>query len=544
MAQAYRFLAQSSMGPTPALAQQVQTQGLSGWVDAQLAMAPSTPTHLAQAELSTIALAQPRPRGQDVVFAWWTHTLQQPDQLRQRVAYALSQIFVVSISNSTLGDNARMVASYADMLSERSTGTFRELLEGVALHPAMGTYLSHLQNRKEDTFNGRVPDENFAREVMQLFSIGLYELNDDGSLKLRDGQPIETYNADDVKGLAKVFTGLGWHRLPNQSGPWWECFYATGPCYDPVAQQSQLMSTYAQEHSTSIKRFLGVSIPAQNPANPNTSIRIALDRLANHPNTAPFISQRLIQHLVTSNPSPGYVQRISQVFRSSGGQLKSVVKAILLDPEARSLPTGASLAGYGKLREPVLRFAHLLRALPTRSTNWALAQAGQSSAAFYLASDTSNVANGLGQTPMASPSVFNFYRPGYQPPQTQLAGNKLLAPEMQLSNETSVVGYANFVAQSLAVGWGLTHPSTQLADIQFDLSSFMALDDAAHAQRPQALVDAVALALLGSALPEAISERVLAAVGRMPQGNALNKRRRAAMAILMIAVSPAFIVQQ
>jgi hypothetical protein len=186
------------------------------------------------------------------------------------------------------------------------------------------------------------------------------------------------------------------------------------------------------------------------------------------------------------------------------------------------------------------RWAHLLRALPHRSTHQALSQ----SATFLLATDTSHPAYGLSQTPMAAPSVFNFYRPGYKPPRTALSQQGMVAPEMQITDETSVFGYANFVAKALSAGWGRNHPSTGQPDIQFDLSRFMALDDAEHARRPEALVNAVALQLLGQALPPTLNEQVLAAVGAMPQGQAAALRRRAAATVLLIAVSPPFLVQQ
>ena len=538
--QAHRFLMQASFGPSPASVARAQSIGEAAWIDEQWGLPLSGPTHVSLVTASALALAQTKPRAHDIAFSWWTHALTQPDQLRQRVAYALSQIFVVSTGNALLADNSRLVASYMDMLTTRSGGTYRELLEGVTLHPAMGLYLSHLLNRKEDTVSGRVPDENFAREVMQLFSIGLHELEDDGTPKRVNDQPVETYTSADVKGLAKVFTGLGWYRPPGSSAVWWECFYGANSCYLPEQQQTLPMGLYTQEHSTSAKNFLGVSIPVQNPPNPSLSIRLALDRLATHPNTAPFISKQLIQRLVSSNPSGDYVRRITQVFRSSGGDLKVVVKAILLDPEARTAPQGPSTSRYGKLREPVLRWAHLLRTLPHQSTS----KATLGDAGFYLATDTSNPSDGLSQTPMAAPSVFNFYRPGYKPPHTGLSDQNLLAPEMQLATETSVVGYANFVAKALDQGWGLTHPATGKPDIQFDLSSFVALDDTAHASRPSPMVDALARQLTGSVLPTTINEQVLAAVGPMPRATALEKRRRAAAAVLFIAVSPVFLVQQ
>jgi len=539
-AQAYRALEQASFGPTPVTISEVQSQGIGAWVSQQLNMPASTPTNLAMVEASAAALGQNYARSSDVLNAWWTHAVTRPDQLRQRLAYALSQIFVVSASSSALSENGRMVASYMDMLTDKSTSTYRDLLEGVALHPAMGLYLSHMYNRKEDPLSGRVPDENFAREVMQLFTIGLYELSDDGTQKLRNGQPIETYTSDDVKGLAKVFTGLGWHRPAAYAGPWWECFYGGGACNLPQTSHVQAMGLYPEAHSISEKRFLGESVAAQSVPNPAASIKQALDRLATHPNTAPFISKQLIQRLVTSNPSPAYVSRVTQVFRGTGGNLKAVASAILLDTEARQPPAGAELARYGKLREPVLRWTHLMRVLPHVSTRQQLAQGG----GFYLATDTSNPTTGLAQAPMYAPSVFNFYRPGYKPPQTQLSSAQMVAPEMQLTTETSVMGYATFVTEALTYGWGQWNPQTKRNDIQFDLSSFTALDDAAHAMQPQPLVDAVAMRLLDRKLPADLNGKVLQAVASMPRGTADALRRRTVAAIVLVAVSPEFLVQQ
>jgi uncharacterized protein (DUF1800 family) len=454
---AHRLLAQASFGATPEGIAQVKAQGYEGWIDSQLQGPSLQVTHLSTVETASSALATSKPRAPELVYSWWTHAIQDPAQLKQRVAYALSQIFVVSTQDGALGDNSRMVASYLDMLTDKSTGTYRDLLEAVALHPAMGTYLSHARNRKEDPVSGRVPDENFAREVMQLFSIGLYELNDDGSPKLRDGQPIETYGPQDIKGLAKVFTGWSVYRPPGNTALWWECFWSAPACRAP-SQEVMPMVGYPQEHSTAEKRFLGVVVPVQSVADPATSLKIALDRLASHPNTAPFISRQLIQRLVTSNPSPAYIARVTQVFRSSGGQLKAVIKAVLLDREARDpASSGVDMSTYGKLREPVLRMAQLLRAVPHSSSTYA----SRSSVPFYLATNTDDPANALGQTPLNAPSVFNFFRPGYKPAQSQLATRQLVSPEMQLTSETSVLGYAQFMATILDSGWGANSTLTQ-----------------------------------------------------------------------------------
>lgn len=541
---AHRFLAQASFGATPASIASVQSLGYAGWIDSQLDKTTAI-SHVSTVDVSAVKRGVDKPHYQDIHYTWWTHAVTDPAQLRQRVAYALSQIFVVSTMDSTLADTSRLVASYMDMLIQHSPGTYRELLQAVALHPAMGVYLSTLQNRKEDPASGRIPDENFAREVMQLFSIGLYELNDDGTLKLRNGLPIETYTSDDVRGLAKVFTGWSWHRPTGNSAEWWRCFQASPGCKDVAVQTSMPMTAYAEMHSTSEKRFLGVTVPAQSSADPALSLRLALDRLATHPNTAPFISKQLIQRLVTSNPSPAYVARVTAVFRSSNGSLRSVIKAILLDAEARTPTTsGVSMSAYGKLREPVLRLSQLLRAFPHTSTMYTSMQSAQSPAPFYFAADTDDASYSLGQTPMRSPSVFNFYRPGYKPPRSRLGTLQLVAPEMQITNETSVLGYANFVSTILERGWGEDNPQTGKPDIQFNLTSLQALDDGTDRARPQRLVDEVARRLLGNTLSTSLNERVVTAVGAMPRGTEQQNRRRAAAAIALIALSPTYIVQQ
>lgn len=534
-ADAVRFLEQASFGPTPQDVAHLQSVGYSQWIDEQYSKTSIQPTHLQTVEASAIARSVTKPDANDVNYSWWTHALQDNTQLRQRVAFALSEIFVVS-TNSDLSTQGRMVASYMDMLARDSSSTYRQLLEDVAMHPAMGTYLSHKANRKEDPTTGRVPDENFAREVMQLFSIGLYELNPDGSLKLNNGQPIETYNANDVKGLAKVFTGFSWNWPSTASAlAWWKCFWRTSECNDPAQEVSSMMG-YTQEHSTSEKQFLGVTVAAQSTPNPQLSLKTALDRLANHPNTAPFISRQLIQRLVTSNPSSSYVNDVATVFRSSGGNLQQVVKAILLHAEARHPSVGPAT---GKLREPILRITHLMRALPITSDTYA-AQAAAGATPYYPLPDTDNPGTALSQTPMRSPSVFNFFRPGYKPPQTELGAQDLVSPEMQLTTETTVIGYANFVANILNYGWGgRWNASTQTNDVRFDLSAFTGLTD-----QPQQLVDAVSKRLLGNTAPDEVNSEAVAAISAMPNVTATDQRRRVQAAILMMAVSPAFIVQQ
>lgn len=530
---AYRFLTQASFGPSPDDVARVKAIGYSRWIDEQYDM------HLQNSHLDTVvaaasALHLSKPDPGQVTFSWWTHAVKDPAQLRQRVAFALSEIFVVS---STSVESGRALASYLDMLTNHADADFRTLLEAVAMHPAMGLYLSHLANRKEDPTTGRVPDENFAREIMQLFTIGLYELDDSANPIKINGLATETYSASDISGLAKVFTGYSWYRPASKASlPETECFWRTTNCNDAELDYTN-MSAYSNFHSTSAKQFLGVTIPQQTTANPALSIQLALDRLANHRNTAPFISKQLIQRLVTSNPSAQYVADITHVFRASQGNIKAVVKAILLHKEAR-IPDGNALQAYGKLREPVLRFSHLLRAIPHHSFTY-----DQNVSAgvmpFYQAMESTDPGTALGQTPMGAPSVFNFFRPGYRPPQTQLPTD-MVSPEMQITNETSVLGYVNTVSNALNRGWGQWITASPYGyDIQFDFSQWNALVNA-----PADLLSAVSATLLGHPLDDDVLSEATAAITAMPATTTTQKRQRIMAAVLLVAVSPSFVVQQ
>jgi uncharacterized protein (DUF1800 family) len=525
--EAHRFLTQATFGPRPEDIQRVMSIGYVPWIDEQLNH-PIMSTHLQMVEASAAVKARTA-RNDDVVYSWWTHALADHNaQLRHRVAFALSEIFVVS----TIGmDSGRMVASYMDMLTAHASGRYRDLLEAVALHPAMGVYLSHMGNRKEDG-SGRVPDENFAREVMQLFSIGLHELDESGQPRLANGKPVEVYSASDIKGLARVFTGFSWRRV-NASAEWWRCFSRNTGCHDDT-QDVLAMSDYQQEHATTAKQFLGVTIPAQAAADPRASLRVALDTLARHPNTAPFISRQLIQRLVTSNPSNRYVADVARTFRNTDGDLRAVIKEILLHDEAR-FPATDEMRTFGKLREPVLRLAHVLRAIPHSSDRFA----SGGSPPFYLAVETSDPGGGLGQTPMRSPSVFNFFRPGYRPPQTAIGDAGLVAPEMQITTETTVLGYANFLSNILERGWGEWGSSRNRFDIQFDYGSWMPL-----ATQPAELIDVTAQRLLGRKLPGEARTPAISAITAMPSGTDAQKRQRVQAAVLMVAVSPDFLIQQ
>jgi uncharacterized protein (DUF1800 family) len=542
--EAARFLAQASFGATDASVDRLMSVGYAAWIDEQLAMPASAP-HRRHWETRNAEIAAATPgstANQDQVFeSFWKQAVTGEDQLRQRVAYALSQIFVISMADDTVGNNPRAVAAWLDMLGDQGLGSYRSLLETVSRHPMMGAYLTHLRNQKADLNSGRVPDENYAREVMQLFSIGLVELNDDGSARTSAGRPMDTYTPADISGMARVFTGWSW-ACPNW--PDNGCFFngSVSGSSDPD-RTFKAMQGYPQYHSTEAKSFLGTTIPAQSQSDPTASLTTALDTLANHPNVGPFIGRQLIQRLVTSNPSPAYIRAVSLAFANNGrgarGDIKAVVKAVLMHPEARQVSDNS-----GKLREPVLKLAAYLRAFPHSSDtgNWRVG-------------NTDNAATSLGQSPLRSPSVFNFYRPGYVAPGTAAASAGLVAPELQIAHETSVASWVNYMRDNVALGVGATNGTVggvalNRRDIRPDFTAELAL-----AGDPAALVDRVAERLTwgqaGAALKTEISTAVssitvpaLNAAGNNESAIDSARRNRVNAAILLVLAAPEYQVQK
>jgi uncharacterized protein (DUF1800 family) len=539
-ADAYRLLTQATFGPTDAEISRTQALGAAGWVDEQLGK-PVKAVHVARWDADDAAAklksAKDTAGAPSVVSSFYQQALQADDQLRQRTAFALSEIFVVS-TMELASERARAVASYQDMLVRDSFGNFRTLLQDVATHPAMGMYLSHLKNRKEDPSTGRVPDQNFAREVMQLFSIGLVQLNNDGTAKVDgSGKPVETYGVTDIEGLASVFTGFSWGGADQQSARFF------GQLQDPN-RMILPMQGYPQFHSGVAKSFLGTNVPPQSPANPAASLKAAIDTLFNHPNVGPFIGRQLIQRLVTSSPSPAYVARVAAVFNNNGsgvrGDLKAVVRAILLDDEARSATVAAG-AQFGKLREPVLRLTAFLRAFGVKSDSGKV-----------LMGNTDDPGLTLAQTPLRSPSVFNFFRPGYVPPGGEAAAAGMTLPEMQITSEASVAGYANYVIAAVQRGVGLKGVDGKAArpDLQPDYTAFAPL-----VEDPAALVDKVNARLFGEAVNATLRSEMVTAVGSITipalKANGSNraqvekaKASRIWAAAALALVSPEFIVQK
>jgi len=499
--QAARFLSQAAMGSSRAHVDQVAAIGYEAWLDQQFGMARAV-THwdwLIAAGYSNVSTMNSQ-AGFDPVM--WRQLIANNDQLRQRVGMALLNFLVVGIDGVNVSWRQFACAAYMDVLFDNAFGNFRVLLEAFSKNVAMGLYLTFLGNRKANPATGSVPDENYARELMQLFTIGLQRLNMDGTLQLASGQPVETYTQDDITGLARVFTGWNIANSDNSS---------------PDRLRLPMINN-AGQHETGAKTFLGTTIPA-GTAGP-ASLSLALDAIFAHPNVPPFVSKQLIQHLVTSNPTPSYVGRISAVFANNGagvrGDLRAVVRAILLDPEARS-DLNAGAPTFGKLREPI-----------NRLTGWARAFNANSASGAWAIGDTSSTANRLGQSPGRSPSVFNFFRPGYTPPNTAIANQGLVAPEFQITNEPSVIAYVNYMAVLIAAGAG---------DFQAIYTDMVAL-----ASNSTALVDEVDI-LLGAALGAATKASIRTAVDSIATtGN--GPINRVYTAILLTLAAPEFLVQK
>jgi uncharacterized protein (DUF1800 family) len=360
-------------------------------------------------------------------LAWWRHNLENQDYLKQKLAYAYSQIFVIS-SVVDVGEFAHGMASFYDILLKHTVGNFKDLLLEVSLHPSMGFYLSHFNNSKSIPERNIHPDENYAREIMQLFSIGLYKLDIDGSLK-RDslGNPIPTYTQKDIKELAKVFTGLSAGKAGNfERGNVRFGMNVYGTDF------SVPMAMYDDWHEFGGKSFLGLYIPSGQKG--MKDIEMAVEHIFRHPNVGPFIGKQLIQKLVTSNPSPAYIKKVAETFNDNGkgvrGDMAAVFKAILLHPEARSCESLQSPT-QGKLQEPMVRLMERIRnyKLIPDANNKIFTDGGDSRWRFD-------------QNILTAPNVFNFYLPTYSP-LGALRNNNLLGPEFQMHNSTSSVRWAN-----------------------------------------------------------------------------------------------------
>ena len=534
-AEAARFILKSSLSVTDAEISNIRSIGYEPWLNAQM-----------DVPISQTGVAWLSSRGYDQVTAdnffdneypgdymIWNQLMSEANGVRKRVALALSEFFVVSLGGLDFSWRAQAIAFYWDQLNSNAFGNYRKLLEDVTLNPAMGYYLSTRGNRKEDTRTGRVPDENYAREMMQLFTIGLYQLNNDGSRKLEaNNQPIETYSNSDVTNLARVFTGYDWdftgnvrtpstgdpNRLINGTG-----YVLRSMTLDPSKWERP--STTSQ-HSTLEVTFLGTTIPANTDG--TAALKTALDALFNHANVGPFFGRQMIQRLVTSNPSAAYVDRVARVFNDNGsgvrGDLRSVFKAILLDAEATNA-AGLSTPTFGKVREPMLRFVQWARTFGATSTsgNWRIG-------------NLSDLVSGLGQSALRSPSVFNFFRPGYVPANTAIATNSMVAPEFQLVNESSTPGYVNYMTSAIGSTNGVG------GDVKAAYTSELAIAD-----NSAALLDRICLLLAANQISDSSKATIKTALDTttvLATSTTAEKQRRIYMAILLVMASPDYLVQK
>jgi|SRR5579859_554222 len=447
--------------------------------------------------------------------SFWARAVLGDDQLRHRMTLALSEIFVVSFVSSTI--TPRMAASWYDMLSANALGNYFDLIKAVTLHPAMGLYLNIIGNAQADNDPTRHPDENYAREIMQLMSIGLAQLAPNGQvLTNASGAPIAPYTHDDIAGLAKVFTGWSWFaKAPNAS-----TFTKQPPDgTDANSPDVHNLISYPADHSQLSKTFLGATLPAYTGPAPTTpagaaaltayqtrELDAALGVIFNHPNVGPFMALRLIQRFVTSNPSPAYVGRVAAAFNgdptkpATRGDLFATIKAVLTDPEAQDRTAALTSSTFGKLREPVMRMAHWLRASGATSKPTASAPNGD----FQQFTDFGDP-DQLAQAPLEAPTVFNFFDPYFTPTGSTIAQAGLVAPEFEAVDALTVASYANLMAQVIQLkGW----PGGDVTATYANEIASLTPATPGGPDQDQALIDRLNLLYFGGAMSTTLASRL------------------------------------
>ena len=548
--EASRFLQQATFGAKLSEIENLARIGYNAWFDQQFAATRSQETPYLDGLVNAAVAA-----GTDVnvyqaqrTESWFRNALfANNDQLRQRMAFALSQIFVISDQNGALEGNPNAMAHFYDKLSENAFGNYRTLLGDVTLHPTMGRYLSMHMNRKPDTALNIRPDENYAREIMQLFSIGLVQLNVDGTPVLGGGNPVATYNQETIRGFAHVFTGWNYStcRPPESANShqwYWDYCDTKSPSVigeqdyrlhagwrDPMKPWGEGTPFGERFHSALIGPLANnakqlLIYPGAVPANgvlpmggtARSNLNAALDNVANHPNVGPFISRLLIQRFVTSNPSPAYISRVATVFNTAPrGNLRNVVKAILMDPEARR-PTAPNA---GKVREPLLRLTQIYRAFDANSR------------------DSSNnfVTNGIGriyeypsywmaQAPMSSPTV------------------GLYSPEFQITTDTFITRihneYEGIIFWRFRGNTSLP-PITDWNPVLLDLTR-----DTAVSGNALNLISRLDLLMMGGKMSTGMRSILVAHVNSMPNANEGDRRSRVQDALWLVMNSPEYVVEK
>ncbi len=510
---AARFLTQATFGPTTGEIARVQNIGFDAWLTDQLSQPQSS--HLQFVYDYYTANPTASTNGNPTHRGWWKHATTGPDQLRQRVAFALSEIVVVSFEDGDLQDEPWGMGHYYDKLVTNAFGNVRTLLEDVTLHPVMGDYLDMRRNDKPNPALGLNPNENYAREILQLFTIGLNLRHPDGTLKLdSQGLPVPTYLQDTVVGFAHTFTG--WN------------YYSTNQNWNASRDYLKPMTLVTSHHDTGEKLLLNNVVLTAGQSG-DVDLQQALDLIFNHPNTGPFICRQLIQRLVTSNPSPSYIYRVASVFNDNGagvrGDLQAVVRAILLDYEARTTTVLAN-QGFGHQREPVVRTVNVLRAFNAFSNGgfWAM----------------NNTDADLAQTPLNAPTVFNFFEPDYTAP-GEIAVAGLYSPEFQITSETTTIRAHNFLWDGIRRSDGISGTSSNgfKSDVELVIDYEKSL-----AATPSALLDHLDALLMAGGTPTNMRTIVINYLNTLPSATDADKRNRAHRAIHLIVTSPEFAIEK
>ena len=504
--EAFQFLNQTTFGALESEATQVIAMRREAWIDDQM----TKPASLNLPFLIALPIVQPMGQmNADRLDIWFRNALHGEDQLRQRVAFALSEIFVVS-QVGALQNRPYSTTSYYDLLVENAFGNYRDLIEQVTLHPAMGVYLSMLSNEKPDVVNNIRPDENYARELMQLFSIGLVELNQDGTRRMdTNGAAIPTYDQSIIEGFAHVFTGWTYANTNRFRNPQLS-----------LRNDVEPMVLWPEFHDTGPKKVLnGVTLPAGQTG--DQDLADALDNIFNHRNVGPFIAIRLIHRLVTSNPSPAYVSRVAGVFNNNGsgvrGDLAAVVTAILLDSEAHPAIQAET---SGKIKEPLLRLTQLWRAYDASSNSGG-----------YRFRFVNLV---FGQGPLQAPHVFNFFSPFYAPP-GEIQDSNMVAPELEIATEYQNTFITNYMFGQ-AFGLNSLNQNLRPDDIFINFESEQPI-----AADIEQLIDAVAGKLLGGEISTTLRNEIAGMLALIPEADTVN---RVAETIYFIVTSPEYAYQR
>ncbi|MEO6995480.1 MAG: DUF1800 family protein [Lacunisphaera sp.] len=545
VADASRFLIQASFGPTAGSISEVVATSFTAWIFSQTALAPTYHMPYYKARVAELlgrtsgndGYLTPRQEG------WWQNAIIAPDQLRQRMAFALSEIVVVS-QDSSLEDDNEGVTAYYDLLVKNAFGNYRQLLDDVTLSPIMGTYLSMIRNQKPNVATGQQPDENYAREIMQLFTIGLSELNLDGSLQLDSaGNPLPTYTQADIVGLAHVFTGWGPHFDAANPPKWSDGSVAKATDWFRYGWDALQPMTFSTTYGDLQNRQIvgGVIVPGTLTG--PQRLKLALDTLFNHHNVGPFLARQLIQRFVTSNPSPAYISRVASAFNDNGagvrGDLAATLRAVLLDPEARSAGSLTDVH-FGKLTEPLVRMTRLLRAFPLTPRPYAGSGDNRMFLNFVYSMDE--------QSPLYAPTVFNFFKPGFSEPGL-ISDAGLVSPEFQIFDDVTAMLETNrnysFINSGISVGEPVGTGTTMKLDLSEPLAILTA-PGRTHPDAQAALVDYFNQRLMGGTMSAFLRQKILdmyTSLGTSYTYTAANELRRVQIGLYLVMFSPEFNVQ-